>query len=151
MTHYSLEDLKVIGDPLEVLRRNPSMYAGEAPRGPALSARLMRDLILLDALPARVTRQGDWWIISAGKDWLALEDGSISKQPFFHIVPFPLAGHAAFRSEVLLTAFSCALVTYARGHFEWIVPLQRNEHFGKDVIFSQHEEGSRRSIAFKIE
>lgn len=151
MKHYSLEDLKVIGNPLEVLRKSPSMYVGEAPRGPTLSARVMRDLILLDALPARVTRHDDWWIISADKDWLALDDGSISKRPFFHIVPFTAAGHAAFRSEVLLTAFSHALVTRARGHLEWIVPLQNNVHFEEDVILAPHEKEDGRLIAFKIE
>src|SRR5258708_5451158 len=118
---FSSKDLKIFDDPIAVLRRNPSMYAGEKPRGPRFSARLLHDLIFLDALPARVERVTTWWLVAAKRDWLRSPEGVLSKEPFHVIVSFPAAGHAAFRAEILLTAFADAVVTCDADGLDWIV------------------------------
>jgi hypothetical protein len=66
MSTYKLEDIEA-RDPLDFIRRHPSMFVGDPPWGPQLALSLMRDLMLLDALPARIERRGNWWKIEADK------------------------------------------------------------------------------------
>jgi hypothetical protein len=149
MKTYTEDDLAIVADPISVLRRQPSMFMGDRPWGPYLAARMARDLILLDALPVRIERENDWWLIESDVDWLRM---SSEKDPFRSMVTFPAAGHAAFRSEVLLSAFADAVVTGSGGRLDWITT---SAEVGADLpevwkgrIASDHY--TIRFLAFKI-
>jgi hypothetical protein len=119
MHQHRPEDLYVVDDPIASLRK---MYAGKsAPTAAYLAARLMHDLILMDALPARVERSDQWWIISADRDWLASSEGTGSTNAFYRIIPFTVAGPNTHRTEVLLTAFADVVVTRGNDGTAWIV------------------------------
>jgi hypothetical protein len=150
MTRYSHEDLQRIGDPVEFLRKRPSTYAGDRPWGPRFAARLMHDLILLDALPSRVERIGAWWLVSSERDWLASEHGGISTKPFFHIVAFPPAGDNSHRSEVLLTAFANAVLTCGNDGLTWIRG-DPEEYLPDGLRIAFSRIGHGRIVAFKVD
>jgi hypothetical protein len=150
MKQYTIEDIKVIDDPIAVLRRRPSMYAGEKPRGPRFAGRLMHDLILLGALPARIDQIEGWWVIFADKDWLAA-DGVFSTRPFFHIIAFPVAGDNSYRTEVLLTAFADAVVTCGVEGCTWISGDAERWPLPDRLKTEISTIGRRRLIAFRID
>ena len=122
--------------------------------GPKMSARdiltnLVRDLVIIGALPIHIDRVVDWWLISSQKDWLLQTDGSVSLDNFKRIVHFPEAGREACHSEILLTAFAEIALTWSDGgEMTWITDNDREQwKFSEDFLRRTHT-GSGRVIAF---
>jgi hypothetical protein len=149
MNTYTFNDLQILDDPIGLIRRNPSMYlrGAEGAVGEHLAARMLFDLVLLGALPAHVDRLGQWWEISAGKDWLAAPDGK-GIDVFVTIVPFPMAGPNSHRSEILLTAFADAVVTSGSDGVHWIKgdPSMTPQ----PQVRGPNNPGSGRLVAFRV-
>lgn len=127
------------------------MYAGEKPWARRFGAWLMRDLIFLDALPARIERISGWWFVSADRDWLASNEGVIDMQPFFHIVNFPAVGQFGFRTEILLTALADGLVTSGTNGITWIRGDPETLQLPYATSLDPPNGGQGRLLAFKIE
>lgn len=119
---HTIEDLNVLVNPIEVIRKNVARYLGglTAPTGEYLAGRMMSDLIWLRALPATVERIGNVWMISSHIDWLATESGATTEMAFSRVLPFAIAGQNSMRSEVLLSAFTDAVVTWGQDGVKWI-------------------------------
>ena len=148
MDRYSPEgeDIVLLIDPIRAILRSPKMYLGGEgkPSGELLAARLMHTLILLDALPAQVSRSDSWWIIRSDKDWLLTEDAVL--QAFTRILPFPEAGVNAMRDEVLLTAFADAVVIIGSTGVQWIKEAHAN--FALPAEVESANPGQGRVVAF---
>jgi hypothetical protein len=152
MTPYTKEDIPPLGDPIAWIRLNRRMFLGGLPIvGPHLAAQVIRDVIWLGALAASVSKIEAWWWILAEQDWLMSNDGNVSLDPFFSIVPFPAKGRNSHRSEVLLTAFADAVVTRAGDETKWITGGPDN--FPLPQAFALELENVRRGriLAFRIE
>src|SRR6266542_2221111 len=108
---YSQKDIQIVDDAVSFIRRRPDRFFGENPTGARLAARVVECLILLDAGPLRVERNGSWYSISADKDWLASERDAASFEAFHRFIPMPSGGLFFDRAEVFLTALTDAVVT----------------------------------------
>jgi hypothetical protein len=117
---YGPDDLVIIDDALKVIRKNPSLYGGEPPRGDRLAAAVVRDLIGHGDLPVSVDKIEGWWLVVCQKDWLASVGADKSKY-WFRMIPTPQIKRESIRAEVLLTAFSKRLFTISGGKIQWIV------------------------------
>jgi hypothetical protein len=148
MKTYSIDDLQIHDDPVGLIRRNPAMYlAGAVDQavGEHLAARMLGDLILSGALPARVNRVGQWWEVSCATDWLVGRGGIGA---FTRIAPFPAAGPNSMHSEILLTAFADNVVTssavdgvkWIRGDSSSLMP--------SEIVLDQVKDG--RIVIFSI-
>lgn len=146
MRTYGPEDLRIVNDPIAHLRK---LYAAERPSGHYLSARLLHDLVFLDALPVRADRIDSWWLVGSQQDWLWSSDGVISKRPFHAIVAFPVAGPNTHRAEVMLTAFADAVVTCGTDGMEWIVRGKAHEDPPAAWLGESGEHQQGRFVAFR--
>jgi hypothetical protein len=129
--------------------------------GAFLATQMVRDLILIGAVPVRVDYIDGWWSISAERDWLVQTDGAPSLWNFYNIVHFPQVGREACRSEILLTAFADVLVTRgAEGELIWIsgdknqwrLPEEINDslsrpQIGRIVLFKRDEDRAAPQMA----
>jgi hypothetical protein len=104
--------------PISFLREHPEHYLpGGEVRAYWLAERVGADALLLGATRVQTSHAGDWWFVSADKDWLI--GGPVSPAELFsNVVPFPEAGENSMRSEVLLGAFSDALAIATPGTFD---------------------------------
>jgi hypothetical protein len=115
-----MKDIEILDDPIDVIRRRPTMYLGvDTPTAQVLAGRMVSSLVWLDALPAGVSHLGEWWVIRSERDWLSA-DGPSSLAAFSRILPLPGAGANSMRSEVLLTAFAECVVTAGTDGVSWI-------------------------------
>jgi hypothetical protein len=117
---YSENDVGIIEDAVTFIRKAPSKFIGDDPSGADLTARLVKDLILLDAGPIRAERSASWYSVSADTDWLVSADGYVSLEPFHRMIPMPRGGLFYVRTEVLLTALADAVVTSGADGINWI-------------------------------
>jgi hypothetical protein len=117
---YSEKDIQVLDDAVAFIRRRPQMFVGDNPTGASFAARVVESLILLDAGALRVERSGSWYSISAEKDWLVSEGGTVSFEAFHRLVPMPSGGLFYDRAEVFLTALTDAVVTFGADGTNWI-------------------------------
>src|SRR6516165_7311990 len=77
---------------------------------------------MMESVPIHVDQVDGWWIISSAKDWLLKSDGSASLWNFSPIAHFPEGGREACHSEILLSAFSNAVVTKGTDdELTWVV------------------------------
>jgi hypothetical protein len=146
MEAYKFQDVTVIDDAVALIRRRRAMYLPSDTPGPYLAGKLVQDIALLGALPARVARDGEWWLVSADQDWLCTISGAVSTEPFFRIVPCPQWGRYAFRTEVLLTAFAEAVVIAADAGPTWIA----GQSAGADPPSALRAPGAGRRVAFRL-
>jgi hypothetical protein len=147
MRTYGPQDIQIVNDPIALLRK---LYTAERMNGPYLSARLLHDLVLLDALPVRADRIGSWWLVGSQQDWLRSSDSIVSTRPFHTIVAFPAAGPNTHRAEVMLTAFAVAVVTCGTDGLEWIVRDQDHEDLPAVWLEESRKYEQGRFVAFKV-
>lgn len=107
MSDHDAPSLQLIADSVFIIKKA---------FGPTMSAQrivelMVRDLVLLKALPIHVDCVDGWWVVASAKDWLLGPDGSALLDNFRHIVHFPEAGREACHSEILVTAFAGSAVT----------------------------------------
>ena len=142
-------------DPLTFLREHPEQYLpGGEVRAYWLAERLAADALLLGASRTQTKRWGDWWSVSADRDWLS--NAAVSPTELFAtIVPFPEAGVNSMRSEVLLGAFgdTVAISTPAglelvKGHFDDLPAMtthERDEGWPRTIMFRAGGQNTTRS------
>ncbi len=119
VAEYTLDDLLIIDDQIEMIRARAAWFGGEPPRARWFAANLVRDLIFLEASPVRVERVDHWWIVYADRDWLKVGD-SVSLEPFFKVVAFSAIGVNSMRSEVVIAALADAVLTIGVDGVTWI-------------------------------
>jgi hypothetical protein len=116
---YGPDDLVIIDDPIEVIRRNPTLYGGDRPRGARLAAAVARDLIQSGDIPVNIDLVAGWWLITCQKDWLSV-DGRDNASHWSRMIPTPHFGPESIRAEVVLTALSRGLLTLSHGKIQWL-------------------------------
>jgi hypothetical protein len=140
-------DEAAITDSVSVIKR----AFGPKMSGENIATQLVRDLILLESLPAHIHHIDGWWLVASAKDWLLDPNGSISFRHFMDIVHFPEAGRDACHSEILLTAFADAVVTRrAREELVWISGDRSKRALPPRVLEYLSEENPGRVVAFSI-
>jgi hypothetical protein len=114
------EDIKILTDAVEAIRRRPAMYlkGQDKASGEWLAERLVSEIIALRCLPVTLEKVGAWWIISASVGWLYGDERDVERIfNTFNIVP----GIAnSFRGEILLTAFADAVVVCGPEGVRWL-------------------------------
>jgi hypothetical protein len=113
-------EINVINDPIAIIRMRPKMYIGDHPTGARFMGSVVEDLLLLDAGPLHVAKDGFWHRVYAERDWLITENGSVSFEPFRRLIPMPSGGRLYDRMEVILVALTDAVVTVGRDGINWI-------------------------------
>ncbi|MCX7360351.1 MAG: hypothetical protein NTV97_00415 [Alphaproteobacteria bacterium] len=103
---------------------------------------------MLGATPARVDQRGNWIFISSQRDWLASRDGIPTKNPFFHVMPYPEGGQNSHRAEILLSAFAAAVISVGSDGVEWIVSNADHHPLPDDATVEQVRAGGGRMIGF---
>lgn len=100
-------------DPITYIQSRPEIFLFSAPACGAELVTRMAEHILLE-LDATVTcwRADDWWLVSCDVDWLTNSGGSMSNR-FASLVAFPEAGDNSSHYEVVMTAYSTSMFTYA--------------------------------------
>jgi len=120
---YTKNDITIYksNDAIKFIRDNPQIFFGNQtlPDGYTLASALFRDIALHDALPLKITKTNNWWVLIADKDWLKSQEGG-AVNVFSQMLPFPPAGTNACRAEVLVTAFAKAVITAGKDGTHWI-------------------------------
>lgn len=110
---YSADDLKVI-DPIDAIRDNPELFTGaKKPTAELLVSRLISDILVDDSRIVSVARVCDWWIVASDIDWIEVAAFSSVLEYFNRVIPFPEAGRNSIHCGVILSAFTCDLVTFS--------------------------------------
>lgn len=112
---YTVEDLSIV-DPEVFARRQPKMFGltPEVPDwGKALAERVVHDT-QDDRCEITAQKIGDWWVITANRDWLCAHDGSLDLTFFKGAKPLNREVNAS-RSEWLINAYARTLVTVGPG------------------------------------
>ena len=145
---YTIDDIQVLNDPVETIRRLYSEHRDGGPGASYCAAALLQQIILLRATPVRVEQRGDWIFVSSECDWLASSEGAPSKRPFFQLAPFPEGGQNSHRAEILLTAFAAAVVNAGSDGVEWIVSNAEHHPLPDTATLEQIRNAGGRVIAF---
>jgi hypothetical protein len=150
MMTYTRSDLHVISDAVELIKKDPPRYLEGAERatGEYLAARLVSSLIWISAFPAKVSKSGEWWLVSSDKDWLASSDLRSVADAFATIVPMPRAGRNSHQAEILLTAFADVVVTSNREDIAWI--KGDSSEYALPEELNSRSTGGGRIVAFKV-
>jgi hypothetical protein len=147
MKQYTSEDIQVVKG-TDAIRKRPDMYAGKKPWGPNLAGSLMQDLVALNALPAKIEKIDEWWLISSEKDWLITSAGTVSHAVFSKMIPIPEAGRYAFHTEVVIAALADALVTFGTEGITWINGGSKKWSLPAEIRKEQNNKGKGRFTAF---
>jgi hypothetical protein len=117
---YTAEDLTVYDNAVALIRSQPTVYAGKAPRAARLAAKAAGDLLQFGVKSLSAESFDRWWLITSQSDWLTIND--VYHSEYWHrIIPAPEVGLEAMRPEVLLTALSSILFTVSKGAVDFIV------------------------------
>lgn len=143
---YTERDIQIVGDAVAFIRERHDQFVGDCPTGAYFAARLVQDLVLLDAVPVRVARSGSWYCVSAGRDWLASDRGAVSFEPFHCLMPMESGGRLYDRTEVILTALTDAVVTFGIDGTTWISGEPAHWKLPNDLDLSPSSKG--RIVAF---
>lgn len=117
---HSEQDIQIVANAVTCIRERPEMFVGVDPTGARLAARVVEDLLLLNAGPVQIARNGSWYLISAERDWLMSKDGIVSFESFHRLVPMTSGGTFHDRAEVFLTALADVVVTLGIDGTTWI-------------------------------
>jgi hypothetical protein len=150
MKTYGPSDLVIQDDAVALLLRRPDMYLRRPENPPAADFALavMSDIIALNALPAQVGRDDDWWVISAERDWLANSGFGEPTSLFFRICPFPARGQNNHRAEIALTAFADDVVTGGPEGVVWIKGNRAKRRLPRLITQRDERFASGRILAF---
>jgi hypothetical protein len=110
---YSQQDLQVLSDAVEHIRKRPHMYVRDV-TGIELATTIAREACVLTDAPVTLVHKGPWWIVAGEADWLATQPRVSIPELFTHIIAFPEAGPNSMRGEVLLSAFASDVLTTSR-------------------------------------
>jgi hypothetical protein len=146
MKTYELSDLHIETDGVATIRRafGPTRTAAE------LTSFLVRDLVLMKALPVRLDFADGWWSVSSDVDWLVASGKLPLLRPFTHVVHFPDAGQNACRGEIFLTAFADAVVTQGeKGDPVWITGDSTNPALPETLERLLRDKPGR-TVAFRM-
>lgn len=147
---YTVDDIQII-DSMAAIRRAPRLYAGDPPRAARLAAKMVGDLLQFGMRSVSAEAFGAWWLITSQSDWLT-SDGVYHAEYWRRVVVAPEIGLQAMRPEVLLTAFSSALVTVARESMEFIVGAEvGNEALQAKLRTLMVPEFRGRAVGFLID
>ncbi|MBH5368673.1 hypothetical protein [Bradyrhizobium glycinis] len=131
---------------VDAIRAWPGMYVGDFPTGALLMARLVESLILLNVGPLKIEGTGAWYSIYADRDWLVMESGAVSLDPFQRLVPS--GGRFYDRAEVILTVLADAVVTSDETGVTWITGEPGKWPLPADFDLSL-PQARRRIVAFR--
>jgi hypothetical protein len=105
-------------------------------------------IIVVISLPAKVSKYGPWWIVSSEDDWLVKSGHAHVDVAFSRIVPLPGLVNS-HRSEILLSAFADAVVTFGTDGIRWVSGDSNRFALPEDVELA-HPRGGR-TIVFRLE
>lgn len=118
---YTEQDLKHV-DPIEAVRKMAHTLAGDSPRGPFLTAALVRQLLEASNFPIEISIKDGWYLLSCGRDWLRhLPEGIQEQDCWARMIPVSYAVNS-IQYEVVLAALSRGLATATKDGVRWIVP-----------------------------
>ena len=147
---FAREDLQVLGDAVDVVRRRPDMYLMGGLRPESIAEALAHDALVLGARRILIERHAEWMVVSAETDWLCVP-GAWGKLPppeelFRRIVPLPEDGANAMRHEILATAYATDVVTATVSHR---VTVSGTVEADAPIWSWLCRDGALRSVAFR--
>ena len=107
-----VRDMKIYEDAVSYVRKSPGRFFRTGLPDPIeMTTHVLGDALITGATETCTIRLGDWWVIGSDVDWLATHKQYTMKELFVRIVPLPEAGANSMRAEILLTAFTDAVIT----------------------------------------
>lgn len=147
---FSRDDLSILDGTkiLDAIRMRPDRFLppGEV-SAEILACRLLGDILIRERRLAVAIRLNAWWIVASDEDWLPNYPEERGRDPFTSILAFPEAGPNSMHAEVLITAFSRDVVTFADRQ-ERTVQGESDDALREFV--GQHPEW-RRCVAFRLD
>ena len=118
------DDIKILSNPLDLIRARPEMYWGKKQPGSHDVVLIMVDqLLILECKKINIFHQDDWFFVGSDTDWLSSGlDGGISIQELFTKGRgFPEAKTAgSIRSELLVYDFATDVVLWYQDEWQII-------------------------------
>ncbi|MBM3238760.1 hypothetical protein FJZ31_20920 [Candidatus Poribacteria bacterium] len=106
--------MKIYEDAVSYVRKNPErFFRMGSPDAIELATHVLGDALISGAKETCTLRLGDWWIVGGDVDWLTNHKQYTIHELFGRIVALPEAGPNSMRAEILLTAFTEAVITVA--------------------------------------
>lgn len=106
-------DLEIVNG-LDWVRRNEDRLLSSNNRALEIATGLIGDVLIL-AGSVQAYRDGEWWVIGSGVDWIGFDGKYNINEIFSQMTPFPEAGDNSMRAEILLFCFARDVVTFAQG------------------------------------
>lgn len=147
---YNEKDIQVLKSAADAIRRKPEMFAGPKPWARTLSEKIVKDFLLLGAMPVDVENVDGWWIVYAGQDKMIGPDGKLSLDHFNDLRHYPGAGINSCKIGPVVAALCDAVVTTGLDGTTWITG--KGSEWDIPVQLQQVRPGfeNGRSIAFTI-
>ena len=149
--------MEIYEDAVSYVRKSPERFFRMGSPDPIeLATHVLGDALLAGATETCTIRVGDWWLVGSDVDWLAADKQYTMQRLFARIVALPEAGPNSMRAEILLSAFTEAVITAGgddcltiRGDVPedaeiWCVMKSRT-HFKRLVAFrlNSHKAGDK--------
>ena len=94
------------------MRERPEHFFRTGSPAPVeLATHVLGDALIASATETCTIRLRDWWVIGSDVDWLTNHKQYTMVELFARIVPLSEAGANSMRAEILLTAFTEAVIT----------------------------------------
>ncbi len=103
----NMKMLTVINDAVGYVRSHPEIFFQSGLYNPQeVLLKLVTDAISLGCTPLVIDQCFGFWVISANKNWVDIDNPHGLEKVFSRLTANPKAGQNASRSEVLLNAFA---------------------------------------------
>jgi hypothetical protein len=104
--------MKIYDDAVSYIKKTPERFFRTGSSNPIeLATHVLGDALIAGATATSIFRVDGWWVIGSDVDWLINQGRYTIKDLFSRIVSLPLAGPNSMRAEILLTAFTGAVIT----------------------------------------
>lgn len=147
-----MKKIRLISDPVEIVRNNPDRYLGsESISGTGLSNLIEQDANFLGCGEVGISIINEWYVVSAEDDWIKKNSQGIESwlEVFKKLMPLPEAGVNAIRHEIFLMAFAKNIFISENGN----IVLIKGDFPDDSVLECIEREGleERFSLGFYME